>query len=598
MAIHISGSVLASLFYDEKKNQGDQEGLLLGEVVNQVKDTISDSQISGSQVETKIYIYSCVPCLRSQRFYDGSCKVIPSQLQNTLCDRQKDVVGWYKFRHNSTMRISMREKAIHDSLLRFFQEKKDNGGNFLFLLSTASLSSNWSTHNLDYTFYTQTEKKFYPAPVKVINLGETTHADYRTECCHTVPQRGVFSSTINHFQKEFLDKSGDVEEVHKVHKMEETLHLHLQKLMECMTESEKQLTSIETDVDHLRGKFLQKQNESLACRQPPSQLDTTKKPTDKADVIRKQTSFDNLEERIQRARAARRLSSGRSLQLSPTDADQGIEENNQRRCTVEHKIDLIDFGSEEVPVVTGTGSLNIEINNVGHQTKPEPQRSALRCTESVQSSSENGKRLNVEHNGHCIQNSNPASPNLVESDSAIAKVKSIGDNEVQQSGDTFAFVDSLLEKAKSNRLTDSSNSEDSESTMTLPVGNQIQLPDSGAKLTNKSPQLMELTPRTRSQSSKQNAAATAAASSFETISKHEKKQSQRMRIKPGQGRTRGDDSMGKSCVGGSNQNSCLDVLDNSDSIENTVKSNKTEEILIDVALHDYNRQTPSPSVLS
>lgn len=71
--------------------------------------------------------------------------------------------------------------------------------------------------------------------------------------------------------------------------------------MECMTESEKQLTSIETDVDHLRGKFLQKQNESLACRQPPSQLDTTKKPTDKADVIRKQTSFDNLEERIQRA---------------------------------------------------------------------------------------------------------------------------------------------------------------------------------------------------------------------------------------------------------------------------------------------------------
>lgn len=29
-------------------------------------------------------------------------------------------------------------------------------------------------------------------------------------------------------RKEFLDDSGDVEEVHKVHKMGETLHLHLQ----------------------------------------------------------------------------------------------------------------------------------------------------------------------------------------------------------------------------------------------------------------------------------------------------------------------------------------------------------------------------------
>lgn len=298
---------------------------------------------------------------------------------------------------------------------------------------------------------------------------------------------------------------------------------------------------------------------------------------------------------------ARRLSSGRSLQLSPTGADREMEEKSSSKSPVEHKIDLIDFGPEEGSVVTGTGSLNIEINNVGHQAKLEPSKSPVHITDPGQSLNDIGNRLNVEHNSDSTQNSRLPSSKHSKGNNAITKATGNGDNSNTESGDTFSFVDSLLEEAKSSRLTDSSNSEDSECTMTLPVGNQIHLPNSGAKLINKNTKSMDLTLRTRSQSSKQNAAAVEVASSFETISKQDKKQSQRTRTRPGQGRSRGDVSTGKAndSIGGSNQNSCLDVLDNSDSCDNTVmKRNKTEKILIDVGMHDCNRQTPSPSVLS
>ena len=60
------------------------------------------------------------------------------------------VVGWYKSRRNSTMRPSLREKALHAKLPYAFQNVPPD--KFIFGLFTTSRTSNSATHSFDHVF--------------------------------------------------------------------------------------------------------------------------------------------------------------------------------------------------------------------------------------------------------------------------------------------------------------------------------------------------------------------------------------------------------------------------------------------------------------
>ena len=60
------------------------------------------------------------------------------------------VVGWYKSRKNSTMRPSLREKALHAKLTYAFQNVPPD--KFIFGLLTTSRTSNSATYSFDHVF--------------------------------------------------------------------------------------------------------------------------------------------------------------------------------------------------------------------------------------------------------------------------------------------------------------------------------------------------------------------------------------------------------------------------------------------------------------
>lgn len=62
----------------------------------------------------------------------------------------QELVGWYKFRRNSSSRVSLREHSLHRKLLKLMSPGHHE--HFLFCLCTASTTTNCSTHAFDHSF--------------------------------------------------------------------------------------------------------------------------------------------------------------------------------------------------------------------------------------------------------------------------------------------------------------------------------------------------------------------------------------------------------------------------------------------------------------
>ncbi|XP_067657623.1 BRISC complex subunit Abraxas 2-like [Haliotis asinina] len=273
MAASVSGTVLSSLFYDQINSPGDQEGYLLGKIVNHVQDKISDSQISNCKVETVIYVYSYLPWPNEDRLYNSVGRVDPTKAMTLLQGKHQDLIGWYKFRRNSTLRPSLRETNLHRNLIESLPVEEDS--NFLFLLCSASLSYNKATHTFDHALLHNHNGKFQKVAMRVINLGDTTHTEYKTRGNLTVnPQGGSLTTFINQFQSEFMSGSGAMLEINKIQGMSTNLHTRLQGLSQQVEKSEESLSALEEEIKLMSYRLLEQEEkikaERKAAQKPPS----------------------------------------------------------------------------------------------------------------------------------------------------------------------------------------------------------------------------------------------------------------------------------------------------------------------------------------
>lgn len=261
MAAIISGSTLSMLFYDHSSTLGNQEGLLTGKVISHVKDTISDSQINNVKVETKIYIYGCTCQSRFEPFHDN---------KGNILNIDKSAVGWYRYRHNTSHRLSMKEKSLHQCLLKNVPPDKQD--NFIFILCTSQKSENLSTCNFDYTVfkYDARDKKYLIVPMTVINLGDTTHREYKcTKSCTVDYESGVVGSLLSTFEHELLG-SGNSEAV-GVQRMAESLQTQLQCLTHGVMQSDQELHELHSELAQMELRLQKKMEKQRAMKPlPPS----------------------------------------------------------------------------------------------------------------------------------------------------------------------------------------------------------------------------------------------------------------------------------------------------------------------------------------
>ncbi|KAL8615416.1 hypothetical protein ACOMHN_036236 [Nucella lapillus] len=201
MSVFIDGATLSSILYSHVNSEGNQEGVLLGQVVREVKDHISDSQINNSQLHTFTYVASHIPWPSEDRVYSRGGVPIMEKMAALLghSHTQEEVVGWYSFRRNATLRMSMKERTLHKHLeARFCPQQSEQ---FVFLMCVHSCSTQRSTHSVDHFFATLspgagTMKKL---TVSVTNLGDTVHTQYKT-LAHSVTTQ---ASAVQHILTDY-----------------------------------------------------------------------------------------------------------------------------------------------------------------------------------------------------------------------------------------------------------------------------------------------------------------------------------------------------------------------------------------------------------
>lgn len=186
VTVTVSGALLAALAYENCNSLGDQEGFLLGEVSRRVTATISDSQLDDEKEETNLKICCLVPCGQFE-LYDKQCCLQQAKIGSLLAG--KEVVGWYRFRRQCPLQMSLREHVLHQRLAQWLGQRD------LFLLAlfrTTSSPTTEATHSLEHLFFSSNGA----LPVHLVNL-RANHTDY-----HLYPgsaasiHQGAFSQLI------------------------------------------------------------------------------------------------------------------------------------------------------------------------------------------------------------------------------------------------------------------------------------------------------------------------------------------------------------------------------------------------------------------
>ncbi|XP_046360579.2 BRISC complex subunit Abraxas 2-like [Haliotis rufescens] len=428
MAASVSGTVLSSLFYDQINSPGDQEGYLLGKIVNHVQDKISDSQISNCKVETVIYVYSYLPWPNEDRLYNSAGRVDPTKAMTLLQGKHQDLIGWYKFRRNSTLRPSLRETNLHRNLIESLPVQENS--NFLFLLCSTSLSYNKATHTFDHALLRNHNGKFQKVAMRVINLGDTTHTEYKTRGNLTVnPQGGSLTTVINQFQGEFVSGSGAMLEINKIQGMSTSLHTRLQGLSQEVEKSEESLSTLEEEVKLMSYRLLEQEEkmkaERKAAQKPPSP--TPAEVVSPVSPVAAQAFKLNTGRSEHRLRVSISETSRRPRQISIEDDETDRPEATKRSP----EICLLDLEEKEQEIRVDSAILQPFNNDSMDVDASRGQVQRTRSRKAKSDGADESAQLETPQQGQTQASTGETTKK---------------DSDSGQSKDAFSFVNNILEK--------------------------------------------------------------------------------------------------------------------------------------------------------
>uniref|UniRef100_A0ABK0L4L0 BRCA1-A complex subunit Abraxas 1 n=1 Tax=Rattus norvegicus TaxID=10116 RepID=A0ABK0L4L0_RAT len=202
----LSGFVLGALTFQHLNTDSDTEGLLLGEMKGEAKNSITDSQMDSVKVVYTIDIQKYIPCYRLFSFYNSLGEVNEHALKKILSNVKKTVVGWYKFRRHSDQIMTFREQLLHRNLQTHLSSPE-----LVFLLLTPSITTeSCCTHCLEHGLYK--------------------------------PQSG----------SQFFNEDGSLKEVRKINEMYAAIQEELKTICQKVEQSEREVEKLLMDVNRLK----------------------------------------------------------------------------------------------------------------------------------------------------------------------------------------------------------------------------------------------------------------------------------------------------------------------------------------------------------
>ncbi|XP_039755035.1 BRISC complex subunit FAM175B-like [Pararge aegeria] len=149
--VSLNGTALSFLLYECLNSVNCQEGFLIGDVTSQITNHISDSQNDSARLDTQIVIRTVLPLPSVSLFYLPTGTIKEDTLSEILSSAATEVVGWYKYRKNSSIKPTFRDKLISKGLQKYF-EKYHGRKTFVSCNVSSKTSSSGSTHTLIYRF--------------------------------------------------------------------------------------------------------------------------------------------------------------------------------------------------------------------------------------------------------------------------------------------------------------------------------------------------------------------------------------------------------------------------------------------------------------
>lgn len=120
-------------------------------MTSEITNHISDSHSDAARLDTQINIKTVLPMPSVALFYMPTGKIKEDVLREVLSSTADDVVGFYKYRANNSIKPTFRDKLISKGLHKYF-EKYHNRKNFVTCNIVSKTSVSGSTHTLSYRF--------------------------------------------------------------------------------------------------------------------------------------------------------------------------------------------------------------------------------------------------------------------------------------------------------------------------------------------------------------------------------------------------------------------------------------------------------------